>query len=91
MCIFKFVTLTDFAFVTRIEDPVQVLKDDWLIWIPQKVKVESETHRRTYLPTLSTLFFWSAVKSQLKRYVNVRLVYYYYYDVDCKISQSTIL
>lgn len=31
---------------------MQVLKDNWLIWMPklfQKVKIESETHKKTYL------------------------------------------
>ena len=50
--------VADFASVTRIEDPMQVLKDNWIIWMPkisQKVKIESETHRKTYLPFLHIL------------------------------------
>ena len=37
---------------------MKVLKDNWLIWLPklaQKVKVESQTHRKTYLPFLHVL------------------------------------
>jgi len=41
-----------------MDDPLQVLKDNWLTWIPkifQKVKVESQTHKKTYLPFLHVI------------------------------------
>ena len=37
---------------------MKVLKDNWLIWVPkivQKMKVESQTHRKTYLLFLHVL------------------------------------
>ena len=37
---------------------MQVLEDNWLIWVPKifrKVKVESQTHKKTYLPFLPVI------------------------------------
>ena len=50
--------MVDFASITKMEDPVQVLEDNWLICVPkifQKVKVGSQTHKKTYLPFLPVI------------------------------------